>query len=95
VPSHEAHAKEFSRVEKPEANTFFPPIAAALKGATHLLVFGSGTGSSSEMNQFVTWLGQHHADLAKLVLKAVTIDEHHQSDAQILAKARDLFALPA
>jgi hypothetical protein len=90
-----AHAKDFSRGgEKPDPNAFFPPVAKVLKGAVEILVFGSGTGRANEMNQFVSWLEVHQTDLAKRVIGAVTVDEHHLTDAELLAKARDFYALP-
>jgi hypothetical protein len=92
---HAPNSKDFSRGgEKPDPHVFFPPVARALKDAGEILVFGSGAGTANEMHQLVTWLGLHHADLAKRVIGAVTVDEHHLTDSQLLAKARDFYALP-
>src|SRR5579859_6572757 len=50
---HAHNSKDFARGrEKPDPNSFFEPIARSLKEATRILVFGSGTGTSSEMEQF-------------------------------------------
>lgn len=90
------HAQDFSRgQEKPEPNSFFEPVAQALKDADRILVFGTGTGMSSEMVQFITWLGIHHADLAQRVIGSLTIDEHHLTDGQLLAKARAFAPQPS
>jgi len=53
---HEQNSQNLSRgKEKPDPNTFFEPVAKALQSATQLLIFGTGTGKSSEMAQFVMW----------------------------------------
>jgi hypothetical protein len=92
----QAHpARDFSSgKEKPAPNSFFEPVAKALKGAGKILIFGTGTGTSSEMDQFTTWLIKHHADLAQRITGTVTIDESHLTEAQILAKAREFYATP-
>ncbi len=80
----------FSRgQEKPEATTFFGPVAEALRDAGQILVFGSGTGTANEMDQFIAWLRDHRPELAARIVGSLIIDEHHLSDAQLLAKARD------
>jgi hypothetical protein len=87
------HAKDFTRgQEKPEANSFFEPVAGVLNGAGKILVFGNGTGTGSEMDQFTMWLKQHRPELAKRVVGAVVVDGHHLTEAQLLAKARDFYA---
>lgn len=92
---HAPNSKDSSRGgEKPDPNVFFPRVVNALKDAREILVFGSGAGRSNEMDQLVAWLGTHHAELAKLVLGTLTVDEHHLTDSQLLAKARDFYALP-
>jgi hypothetical protein len=92
---HAPNSKDFSRgMEKPDPNSFFEPVAAALKAAGSILVFGTGKGTSSEMEQFVTWLEKHHADISSRVVGSVAIDEHHLSEAQLLLKARDFYSKP-
>jgi hypothetical protein len=83
----------FSRgLEKPAANSYFGPVAEALKGAEQLLLFGSGTGSSNEMDQFIAWLAIHRPELSHRITGALVIDAHHITDAELLAKARDYYA---
>jgi hypothetical protein len=90
---HAHNSKEFSRgKEKPDPNSFFEPVAAALKAAAKILVFGTGKGTSSEMEQFVSWLRKHHAEMAARVVGSVVIDENHLSEAQLLLKAREFYA---
>lgn len=75
--------------ENPDPNSFFKRVAAALPAAGKILVFGSGTGRSSEMDQFTAWLKLHHADLAKRITGSQVVDEHHLTQGQLLAKARE------
>ena len=93
---HAHNSKDFSRgQEKPDANSFFEPVARALRDATRLIVFGGGKGNASAREQFVVWLEHHHPALAARIIGSLVIDEHHITDAQLLAKARDFRAQPA
>src|ERR1019366_4072330 len=90
---HAHNSRDFSRgQEKPDPNSFFGPVAKALEAAGPILIFGTGTGTSSEMEQFREWLKSHHADLAKRVIGCVTVDEHHLTENELLAKAREFYA---
>jgi hypothetical protein len=90
---HAHHSKDFSRgEEKPDPNSFFEPLARALLGAGRILVFGTGTGMSSEMDQFTGWLRQHHPELSRRVIGAVVIDKSHLTVGQLLEKAREFHA---
>lgn len=80
--------------EKPDANGFFGLVAKALAEAGQILVFGNGTGTSNEMDQFVEWLKLNHAELGKRVTGTLIVDHHHLSDDQLLAKAREFHAHP-
>lgn len=90
---HAHNSKEFSRgKEKPDPNSFFEPVAQALQGAFQILVFGTGTGMSSEMDQFIGWLKNHHPELAKRIIGSLAVDERHLTEDQLLAKAREFYA---
>jgi hypothetical protein len=90
---HAPHSKEFSRgQEKPDPASFFEPVAGVLNGAGKILVFGCGTGTGSEMDQFTAWVKLHRPELAKRIVGSQVIDEHHLTEGQLLAKARDFFA---
>jgi hypothetical protein len=92
---HARHSKDFTRgEEKPDPNSFFEPVAKALGPSGAILIFGSGTGMSSEMEQFKAWLEVHNKDMAGRVVGYVTIDEHHTTDRQLFAKAREFYAEP-
>jgi hypothetical protein len=90
---HAQDSKEKSRgQEKPDPNTFFEPVAEALQASGPILIFGTGTGTSSEAEQFSAWLKVHHVELADRVVGLVAVDEHHLSEGQLLEKAREFYA---
>jgi len=78
--------------EKPDPNSFFEPVAQALQAPGQILVFGTGTGTSSEMDQFIAWLKIHHPAQAQRITGALVVDEHHLTEKQLLAKAREFYA---
>ena len=77
---------------KPERKSFYASVAKTLRGAQQILVFGSGTGASSAMEQLRIELKQHHAELAKRIVGSVVVDEQHLTRDQLLAKAREIYA---
>ena len=77
---------------KPEGNSFYEAVAKTLQGAEKILLFGSGTGTSSAMMQLLADLKHHHADLAKRIVGTVVVDESHLTEDQLLAKAREFYA---
>ena len=53
---HAHKSKDFTRgQEKPDPNSFFTPVARALPATGKILIFGTGKGMSSEMEQFEAW----------------------------------------
>jgi hypothetical protein len=89
---HAHNSRDFSRgKEKPDPNTFFEPVAKELMAGGQILIFGSGTGESSEMDKFATWLGDHHTDISRRVLGTIAVDESHMTDGQLLRKAREFY----
>jgi len=90
---HAEDSKETSRgQEKPDPNAYFGQVAKALAAPGPILVFGTGKGTSSEMEQFLSWSREHHPELARRIIGSHSIDEHHLTEDQILAKARELYA---
>jgi len=90
---HAQNSQNLSRgKEKPDPNSFFEPVVKALRVAGPILIFGTGTGHSSEMEQFVAWAKHHHPDLAKRIIGSVVVDESHLTSDQLLAKAREFYA---
>lgn len=87
---HSAH--EWTDGKSPaERKSFYEAVAKTLRGAGQVLLFGSGTGKSSAMEQLLADLKAHHADLAEKIIGAVVVDAHHTTEAQLLAKAREFY----
>ena len=78
---------------KPERRSFYEAVAKTLHGAQQILMFGNGTGASSAMEQLLAELKRHHKDLAERVVGSIVVDEHHLTEDQLLAKARELFVV--
>jgi hypothetical protein len=76
---------------KPEPKAFYDAVAKTLSGAKQILIFGNGTGSSSAMGALVAELKHNYHEVAKHIINTVAVDEHHLTDDQLLAKARELF----
>jgi hypothetical protein len=90
---HAHNSKDFSRgQEKPDPNSFFEPVVRALQEPGQILIFGSGTGTSSEMDQFVAWVKLHHPEVAQRIIGTLVVDEHHLTQGQLLAKSREFYA---
>jgi hypothetical protein len=77
---------------KPERKSFYESVAKTLRGAGQILMFGSGTGSSSAMDQLLAALRHDHADIASRVVGSLVVDARHLTEDQLLAKARDFYA---
>ena len=89
---HAHNSRDFSRgKERPDPNTFFEPIAKELMAGGKILIFGTGTGNSSEMEQFTGWLREHKPELSKRVLGTIVVDEKHETDGQLLEQARKFY----
>ncbi len=87
------NSKDFARGrEKPDTNSFFAPVARALETANQILIFGSGTGTSNDVDQFVVSMHCHQPELARRIVGSLVVDEHHLTDGQLLARARDFYA---
>jgi len=80
---------------KPEQPSFYEAVARTLQGAEQILVFGSGTGASSAMDQLMAAVRRDHADLVDRVVGSIVVDEHHLTEDQLLAKAREFYAAGA
>ena len=78
---------------KPELKSFYEAVAKTLHGAEKILIFGTGTGASSAMDQLILDLKHNHHDLAERIVGSIAVDEHHLSEDQLLAKAREFFVL--
>jgi hypothetical protein len=80
---------------KPELKSFYEAVAKTLQGAQQILVFGTGTDASSAMKQLLMDLAKHHHDVAARIIGSEVINEHHLTENQLLAMARDRFNKPS
>jgi hypothetical protein len=76
---------------KPERKSFYEAVAKTLRGAKQIVLFGTGTGASSAMEQLEADLKAHHHDIAARIIGSAAVDEHHLTENQLLAKAREYF----
>ncbi len=88
---HSAH-EETDGKRVPERKSYYEAVAKTLAGAGGIVLFGSGTGRSSAMDQLMADLKDHHPAVAAKVVAAVVVDAHHTTEPQLLAQARALFA---
>jgi hypothetical protein len=77
---------------QPERKSYYEGVAATLRGANRILIFGTGTGESSAMDRLLAELKHNHVDGAGHVVGSIAVDEKHLTEGQLLAKARDFFA---
>ena len=93
-PLHSAH--EWTDGKRlPERRSFYEAVAKTLRGAEQVLLFGSGTGGSSAMEQLLADLRHHHSDVAKHIVGSIVVDGQHLTEGQLLAQAREHFASKA
>lgn len=78
-------------IEKPNHNEYFGSVTKNLINAEKVLIFGSGEGSSSTMNLYVAWLAEHKNPISDRIVAAVTVDQSHLTEGEILAKAREIY----
>ncbi|MEI7578236.1 MAG: hypothetical protein WCK51_15205 [Armatimonadota bacterium] len=91
---HHVHTNHdyFKNSERANQNEFFSSVAEKLAGADRIIIFGSGEGSSNAMARFTSWLKQHNELLFSRIVKTQKIDESHTTEAQLLLKAREIYA---
>lgn len=87
---HSPH--DFERHDgSPNQSAYYAAIAKQVADSDLLLIFGSGSGSSSAMDAFVAWLAEHRPSVSERIVGAITVDASHLTDDQLLAKARDIY----
>lgn len=90
---HLHHVRDDSSGQRrPELRSYYEAVATTLHGAERILIFGSGTGASSAAEHLLATLRRHHKEVAERVIACVAIDEHHMSENELLALARENYA---
>ena len=88
---HSAH--EWTDGQRPaERKSYYEAVAKTLLGAEQILLFGSGTGRSSAMEQLLADLKDHHPAVSEKVVGSVVVDAHHTTENELLAQARAFYA---
>ena len=77
----------------PHNDAYYQEISEKLLDADRIVIFGSGKGSSSAMDLFMEWLGEHNPKLKERVFDTLVVDESHLTDNQLIAKARIVYAV--
>ena len=88
---HSAHEWTDGK-RQPERKSYYDAVAKTLRGAEQVLLFGSGTGRSSAMDQLLADLKEHHADVAAKVIGSIVVDAHHTTENELLAQAREFYS---
>jgi hypothetical protein len=92
---HHVEEGDATGQRKPELKTFYTAVAKTLENADQILLFGSGTGASSAMEQLLAELERHHKAVRGRVIGSFVVDEHHLTEDQLLARAREIYASAA
>ncbi len=87
-----ARNEETDGKRRPEQKGFYEAVAATLRGADNIVLFGSGTGESSAVEQLLADLRHNHPDVAERVVGTAVVDAHHLTEGQLLERAREFFA---
>lgn len=87
------HSLDFTqRQEVSDQKDFFIPVADALGDDGRVLILGTGTGRSSEMEQFVAWATTFRPAIAQRIAGTMTVNLDHWTEPQLQAEARQFFA---
>ncbi len=79
--------------EQTNYDAYYAEVAKSLADADKILIFGSGTGTSSAMDTFVTWVKKHAPNMSDKIVGAIVVDQSHMSEGQLLAKAREFYGI--
>ncbi len=78
----------------PVPKSYFEAVAKSLAGAGKILLFGTGSGGGSAMSELVDELHKEHRDIFDRIIGVEAVDETHLSEGELLAKAREFYAVP-
>jgi hypothetical protein len=86
------HADGFDGKRPHELKSYYENVIKTMHNAKEILLFGVGTGASSAMDYLLHEL-ERHPELSQKVVQTIRIDEHHFTDDQLLAKAREIYSV--
>jgi len=67
---------------------YYKEIAAELVDADEVILIGNADGASSAMHHLKDFLETHHADIAKKIVGALTVDIEAMTTGELLKEAR-------
>ena len=73
------------------SSLYYESIAAAIEGASHIVLIGHGKGKANEVLRFTQYLERKNPALAHKVVGAIDSDLEALSQDQVLALVRDWF----
>jgi hypothetical protein len=76
---------------KPDRRRFYSAVARSLSGAGKIVIFGTGIGASSALDQLLVELKLNHRGVARHIVGAVAVDERHLTEEQLLSRAREFY----
>ena len=71
--------------------SYYEAVAKTCSGASHILIFGNGTGGASAMGELMDYLHDNEKMLFEHVMGALSVDEQHLTEDELLAKSRDFY----
>lgn len=76
---------------KPDRRRFYSAVARSIAGAGQIVIFGTGIGASSALDQLLVELKLNYRDVARHIVGAVAVDERHLTEEQLLSRAREFY----
>jgi hypothetical protein len=93
---HLHHAGDESNGQRePQSESFYSAVAKTLAHAKTILLFGSGKGARSVMDQLLAELDRHNKHMRQRVIGSIVVDEQQLAEHQLLVKAREFYATVA
>jgi hypothetical protein len=89
------HADGFDGKRPQELKSYYEAVIKTIEGAKEILLFGAGVGGSSAVEHLLQELREQHHDLVGKVVLVLRVDEHHLTEDELLAKAREFYAARA
>lgn len=90
---HPDSAEPENRGKSSTPANFYQPVAEALKNANLILLFGTARGTiCPELDQFIAWLKQDHADVVLRIVGTRVVGEYHLTESFLLAHAHEYYS---
>ena len=88
------HAGNPSGAYEDDSPAYWRDLTDALSPAGAILLLGHGKGKANASHRWVTYVEQHHRDVAAKVVADVRVDIDHPEVSQVLGLAQYSFAAP-